>query len=183
MPIPAIVGALLPTLIESIPKLGKLFGSGSAVAERNVAAATMAMEIAKQAVGATNEQEAVTKIAADPAAQQAAAQAIESHWFELVEGGGGGIDGARKADAAAVAAEGRWPFLRSPSFWMLVLSLPLVYIIVGSIAGLWGHTGWSDDVRASLATAVVSLIVGGSAGYFWGQTTSRNRTPAEGGRP
>ena len=183
MPIPAIVGALLPTLIDSIPKLGKLFGSGSAVAERNVAAATMAMEIAKQAVNATNEQEAVTKIAADPAAQKAAAQAIESHWFELAESGGGGIDGARKADAATVAAEGRWPFLRSPSFWMLVLSLPLVYIIVGSVVGLWGHTGWSDDVRASLATAVVSLIVGGSAGYFWGQTTSRNRTPAEGGRP
>jgi muramidase (phage lysozyme) len=34
MAIPAIVAALLPTLIESIPKLGKLFGSGSAVAER-----------------------------------------------------------------------------------------------------------------------------------------------------
>ena len=29
MPLPAILGALLPTLIESVPKLGKLFGSGS----------------------------------------------------------------------------------------------------------------------------------------------------------
>lgn len=52
--------------------------------------------------------------------------------------------------------------LHSPSFWALVLLLPLVYMIVGSIAGLWGFADWSTDVRASLATAVVSLIVGGS---------------------
>ena len=33
-----------------------------------------------------------------------------------------------------------------------------------------------SDVRAAIATAIVSLIVGGAAGYYWGQTTSRNRS-------
>jgi lysozyme len=179
MAIPAILAALLPTLIEQIPRLGKLFGSGSEVSERNLKAATAVMEIAQEAVGATNAQATVEAIVASPAVRDQVAQAIEAKWFELTEGGGGGIDGARKADAAAMNSDGPWwTFLRSPSFWMLVLTLPLVYIIVGSIAGLWGYGEWSTDVRASLATAVVSLIVGGASGYFWGQTTSRNRTPA-----
>jgi putative chitinase len=179
MPLPAVLAALLPSLVSAIPTLGKLFGSGSDVAERNVKAAELAMSIAQEAVGAKSAQEAVETAARDPVAAQQIREAVEARWMELSEAGGDGIAGARKADAAVMHSDGPWwVFLRSPSFWMLLLSLPLVYIIVGSIAGLWGHSEWSPDVRASLATAVVSLIVGGAAGYFWGQTTSRNRTPA-----
>ena len=175
MPIPAIVGALLPAVIELIPKLGGLFGSGSKVAERNVAAATTVLDIVQTATKAVNAQEAVEKIKSDPVALTEATRAIEARWFDLVEGGGGGVDGARKADALAMGGEGFW---FSPSFWALVLLLPLVYMVVGSISGLWGYADWSSDVRASLATAVVSLIIGGAAGYYWGQSTSRNRLPS-----
>jgi hypothetical protein len=174
MPLPAIIGALLPSLIESIPRLGKLFGSGSAVAERNVKAAELAMTIAKDAVGAVNAQEAIEKIKADPVAAQTVARAVESRWLELQEAGGDGISGARKVDAEAAA---RGDMLHSPSFWVTLALLPLVYLVVGSVVGLWGGE-WPSDVRASIATAVVSLIIGGAAGYYWGQTTSRNRTPA-----
>ena len=174
MPLPAILGALLPTLIESVPKLGKLFGSGSEVAERNVKAAELAMQIAKDALGARNDQEAVELVKADPAAAAKAAEAIEARWLELTEAGGDGIAGARKADAAQQAAGS---LLQSASFWVTLALLPLVYMVVGSIVGLWGSE-WPSDVRAAIATAVVSLIVGGAAGYYWGQTTSRNRTPS-----
>lgn len=180
LPIPAIVAALLPSVIEAVPKLGALFkGGGSEVAQRNMAAATTVLDIVQKATNTPNAQAAVEAMQADPVARTAAAKAIEDNWYQLTEAGGGGIEGARKADVAMVSMEGPWwTFLRSPSFWMLLLSLPLVYIVVGSISGLWGHADWSSDVRASLATAVVSLIVGGAAGYFWGQTTSRNRAPA-----
>jgi uncharacterized membrane protein YeaQ/YmgE (transglycosylase-associated protein family) len=118
---------------------------------------------------------------ADPAAVQAASAAIEARWFDLVESGGGGIDGARKADLAIVGQEGPWwQFLRSPSFWALMLLVPLVYMLVGSLIGLWGAATWSDDVRAGLAGSIVSSIIGGAVGYYWGQTTSRNRSPATG---
>ena len=100
MPIPAIVGALLPSLIESIPKLGALFGSGSDVQQRNVKAAEMALQVAQTAIGATNAQETVERIKSDPEARQKATQAIEQAWWQLTEAGGGGIDGARKFIAA-----------------------------------------------------------------------------------
>ena len=169
-----IIAALLPSLISAIPKLGSLFGSGSEVAQRNVKAAEIAFSVAKDALGATNEQEVVTKLQTDPAAVATVAKAIEDVWYTLTEAGGGGIDGARKADAAAAAAG---DMLHSPSFWVTLALIPLVYMVVGSVVGLWGAQ-WPSDVRAAIATAVVSLIVGGAAGYYWGQTTTRNRTPS-----
>lgn len=174
MPIPLIVSALLPSLIEAIPRLGKLFGSGSKVSERNTEAVELAMKIAKEAVGAVNEQETIEKIKADPAAAQVATRAIEHRWLELSEGGGGGIEGARKVDAAYAA--GPWhAFMHSPSFWIAVLLLPLVYMIVANVVGVLGMP-LSDEVRSAISNGVVGLVIGSLAGYYFGQTTSRNRT-------
>lgn len=177
MPIPAIVAALLPAVIESIPKLGAIFkGSGSEVAQRNMEAATTVLDIVQKATNTPNAQAAVEAIQASPAAKEAAQAAIEERWYQLTEAGGGGIAAARKADQAVMSSDGPWwQVVRSPSFLFLLLVMPTVYAIVGSIVGLWG-TEWPSDVRAAIATAVVSLVVGGAAGYYWGQTTSRNRT-------
>lgn len=167
---------LIPAVIELaklIPKLGGMFG-GSEVAQRNVAAAGVVVDAVVGAVGASNAQEAVEKIAADPVAREAANKAVEEVWYQITEAGSGGIDGARKADRAATVAG---DMLHSPSFWVTLALLPLVYLVVGSVVGLWGEA-WPSDVRAAIATAVVSLIVGGAAGYYWGQTTSRNRAPS-----
>ncbi len=175
MALPAILMALLPSLIESIPKLGKLFGSGSAVAERNVKAAELAFTVAQTAVGAVNAQEVVERLKADPEARAVAAKAIEVAWLELSEAGGDGISGARKADEAARASA---DFLRSPSFWMGLALLPLVYLLVLSLIGLIGSATWSDDVRAGLAGSLISAVIGGLIGFYYGQSTTRNRTPA-----
>jgi putative chitinase len=175
MPLSAIAAALLPSLISAIPKLGKLFGSGSEVAERNVKAAELALNIAQETLGARSQQEAVETIQSNPEAAQEVRQAIESRWLELSEAGGDGIAGARKADAGTAASG---DMLKSPSFWVGLALLPLVYLFVGSLIGLWGDASWSDDVRAGLAGSIVSAILGGLVGYYFGQTTSRNRTPA-----
>lgn len=175
MPLPAIAAALLPSLISAIPKLGKLFGSGSEVAERNVKAAELALSIAQDTLGARSAQEAVETVQASPEAAQQVRQAIESRWLELSEAGGDGISGARKADEA-VRTSG--DMLRSPSFWVAMALLPLVYLFVLSLIGVLGSAAWSDDVRAGLAGSIVSAILGGLVGYYFGQTTSRNRTPA-----
>jgi len=93
----------------------------------------------------------------------------------LSEAGGGGIAGARKADAAFVASHE--PVWRSPSFLIAIALLPLVYLIVGAVVGLFGAP-FSEDVRAAIANGIVGLVLGGLIGYYYGQSTSRNRTPS-----
>jgi hypothetical protein len=168
------VAAALPAIVQSIPQLAKLFGSGSEVAQRNIAAAETVVGIVQQAVGASNAQEAAELVQSDPQARQKAAQAIEAQWYTLTEAGGGGLDGARKADTAFRASgDSVW---KSPSFVIACGLLPLVYMVLTSV--LFGiGPEWPSDVRAAIATAIVSLIVGGLMGYYYGQTTSRNRTP------
>lgn len=177
MPLPALVLALLPSLIQQIPKLAGLFTGDNKVAERNVAAAQSVLEIVQDATGTANAQDAVETIQADPAARARATQAIEANWLALSEAGGDGIAGARKADAETAARGGRQLFA-SPSFIIGVLLLPLVYLIVLSLIGVVGNVEWSADVRAGMANAIIGVILGALAGYYFGQTTSRNRSPA-----
>lgn len=172
MPIPAIVAALLPVLTSAVPELAKLIKPDSKAAEKNATIAAKAFEVATAALGAVNAQEVAERVQSDPQAAQAVRQAVQARWYELVEVGGG-IAAARESDtAAAISGLRAW---HSPSFFALLLLMPLVYMLVGSIAGLWGYGQWSDDVRAAIATAVVSLIVGGASGYYWGSTTTRNK--------
>jgi len=173
MPIPALVTALLPSVIAAIPRLAQIFKPGSEVAERNVAAASAVMDIVTQATGSVNAQAAVEKLQTDPAAVAAATKAVESNWFTLAPADGGGIAGARQADAAMSGND----MMHSPSFWVAIALLPLVYMIVGSVVGLFG-TPWSEDVRSAIANGVVGMVIGALAGYYFGQTTSRNRTTA-----
>lgn len=180
MPIPAIVAALLPTLASAIPDLAKLIKPDSESAQKNAAVAAKVFEVAKGAIDAVNEQAVVEAVQSDPQAMQRVRQAVQDRWFEIVElaeAGGGGIDGARKADA--ISRE-KGDLARSPSFWIAFALLPLVYLLVLSLIGLIGSATWSDDVRAGLAGSLMSAIVGGLVGYYYGQTTSRNRTPAAG---
>jgi len=172
MPIPAILAALLPVLTSAVPELVKIIKPDSAAAEKNAA---KVFEIAKTAISAANEQEVAERVAADPAAAQAVRQAVQERWFELAEVGGG-VAAAREADLAAQAGSG--DMLRSPSFWIAMTLLPLVYLLVLSLIGMIGSARWSDDVRAGLAGSLISAIVGGLVGYYYGQTTTRNRTPA-----
>ena len=177
MPIPAVALALLPTLLEAIPKLSSLFKK-TPVGERNVQLATTALDLVVKATGSVNAEQAIEKIKADPAAKAVAEQAVADNWWALSEGGGGGIEGARKADAASMAADGPWwQVVKSPSFVIACMLLPLVYLIIGNVAGLYGAE-WSADARAGIAGSIAGGIVMGLIGYYYGQTTSKNRTPA-----
>lgn len=135
------------------------------------------VDAAKAAIGANNEQDLVEQIKADPAAAATVKAAVEAKWLEITEAGGGGIEGARKADAAAIAASGLPFWKSSPSFWIACLLLPMVYLILGNVTGLYGAE-WSADARAGIAGSIAGGIVMGLIGYYYGQTTSRNRGSA-----
>lgn len=174
MPLPALIAALLPVLAQKIPDLVKL-AAADTKDERTAQAQAMAVSVVTEALGATNAQEAAEKVASDPAAAQVARDAVRAQWVEITdiaEAGGGGIASARSADAQAQAI-GR--LRNSPSFWIGLALLPLVYLIVLAVVGLVGSP-FSDDVRAAIANGVVGLVLGGLIGYYFGQTTSSNRT-------
>ncbi len=88
MPFPAIIAALLPSLISAVPELTKMFKPGDEKAERNAVAAATVFKIAQTAIGAANEQDVVQKIEADPTAAATVRAAIKTQWFDLVEAGG-----------------------------------------------------------------------------------------------
>jgi len=172
MPIPLILTALLPSLIDAIPKLASIFKPGSPVAERNVKAAELVFDIAKTATESVNAQQAVEKITADPAIAAVVAKAVEDRWFELTEVGGG-IAGARKADVE-FAASGA-PVWRSPSFLFTLLMWPIMVGIVGAIIGLWGTLKLNESLTGNLLTGIITAILFGSAGYYYGAMTSANK--------
>jgi muramidase (phage lysozyme) len=178
-PVAPFIAAVLPSLIEAVPKLGALFSSGSEVAERNVKAAEVVVGIAKDAIGARNEQELAEVLKNDPSAAAAVRKAIEDNWFAVTEAGGGGIEGARKADADRVANTERIrDILKSPSLIVALLLIPLLYMIVASLIGLLGAVDWPAEVRSSIIGAIVGTILGSVGGYYFGQVTSRNRSGA-----
>jgi lysozyme len=165
---PALI-AFLPSLISAIPQLAKLFGTGSAVSDRNIKAAETVAQIVVSATGAPNLQGAVEAIQADPAARQQATSAVEAAWFQLVEAGGGGIDGARKFNVAA-AETAAW---RMPAVWITVALLLPVYATVGSV--LWGE-GWSNEIRLQVVTAVLVVISVVSAYWLGSSSGSQRKT-------
>jgi len=164
--------AALPALFEAVPKLIKSFSDdGVTVPQRNTQAIQIAVDVAKQALGASNEQALVEALKNDPEAAQKVRSAVDASWAMITDASG--VPDARKADAEFVA-KGE-PIWRSPSFVISVALLPVLYMIVGSVVGLFGQP-FSEDVRSAIANGVVGLILGGLSGYYWGTTTSRNRT-------
>jgi muramidase (phage lysozyme) len=179
------IEAAFTELLKNLPSLGKLFGSGSEVSNRNIAAMEVAVNVVKEAVGAKNEQEAVEIVKTDPAQAKAADDAVRANAYEIAGVDMSGVGEARKHDQIRAAEP--IPFWKSsPAFWITVLLMPLLYytvrtILTGSVA-----EGFSGEFKASVGSAVISGILGGTVGFWLGAsfTTSRSRglgaTPTNG---
>ncbi len=156
------VAAVLPSLIDLVPSLGKLFSSGSETSERNIKAAEIVVSAAKEAIGARNEQELMETIKTDPEAAGAVRAAIEAQWFRLEEVGGG-ITAAREANAAYLQpnAPGFW---LNPAFWVSAgfLLMPLMILL----DMLFVHPDvYNDTLRIQIVTAILALL--GVVGAYW----------------
>ena len=163
------IAAALPAIMQAVPDLIRMFGTkGSENTERNAKTAEMVVEIAKVATNSANAQEAAEKVQNDPDAAAAVREAIRNQWFELVEAGGGGIEGARKmnTDPAAPA------FWRQPAFWITAALLPLVY---GTVWAVLVRDGFSDDVKAMVVSAIVTGVLGAVLGYWLGSSAGSAR--------
>ena len=170
-PMAPLIAALLPSLISAIPEIGKLFGSGPKT-DKTVAIAEKVAQVVVAATGTPNLQAAVETINADPTKREAATQAVQAIWYELQEIGGG-ISAAREFSVKAAAADNQ--FWRMPAFWISLALLPLLYGTVYAV--LTGSEGFTNELRAAIASSVVTGVLGAVAGFWLGSsfTTSRSR--------
>lgn len=168
-PVTPFVAAALPALVQAIPELIRSFGKGE-VSERNARAAETVMQVVQAATNTQNAQAAVEAVQNDPAAREAARQALEANnWFDVTEAGGGGLEGARTF-AKSVGDE----FWRMGVFWITVLLLPLLYGTVYLV--LTGSTEqFSGELRAAIASSVVTGVLGGVIGFWLGLKFSAPR--------
>lgn len=157
----------ITAVIELLPKLGAIFGSGSEVANRNVKAVEMVIETAKEAIGARNEQELTEAIKNDPAAAASVKTAIEARWYELTEVGGG-VEAARKANAELTEKKA-W---LNPALWVTGAILPLVYLVAYAVLM---RDGWSDEIKMMVVTAILTGGFGAITGYWMGTSASSAR--------
>lgn len=159
------LAALLPSLLSAVPELAKQFGSGSDVSNRNIKAVEVAASIAKEALGATNEQEVIEKMQSDPAATAAVRDAIKDNWYSIVEAGGGGIAGAREA---GLKMQGDRPAYMNPVLWFCASLLPLVYAVV--IMVLWPGSDYTSEVKSMVISAVVLTTLGAMVAFWLGSS-------------
>jgi putative chitinase len=141
-------------LATAIPRLGALFGGESPVAQRNVKAATIAVSLAKDVLGAKNEQEVVERVQADPAAAASVAAAVEANWAQLHEASEKSIDAAR-AHAMSYSQSQDVRVVMGRLTFIEVLTLILV---AGGLFGGLGVLLWAD-VGPELKGAIITLIL------------------------
>lgn len=167
VPLP-IIGLAIQAIAAFMPKVRELF-PGSEVAERNLKAAEAVVNIAKDAIGAANEQDLITKLKEDPQAANVVEKAVQDNWFGIVEVGGGIVE-ARKAALEMTKAEvSLW---KNPAFIISMVLLLPVYAVIGSVIGLFGEANtilWDDNVRM-LVVGIISNVVSGTMGFWLGSS-------------
>lgn len=159
-PMAPFVAAALPALINAVPELVKIFGSGSETAQRNEKAVGVVMDIAKNAIGAKNEQEMANTIETDPQAAATVREAIQANWWQLQEVGGG----IKEARENAIKMQGDKGLLANPAF---VISLVLIVMPLMLLVDVFFvHPEMYDgNLRTQIVTGV--LLVISMVGAFW----------------
>lgn len=164
-PMAPLVLMAFEALSAFIPQLAKQFG-GTEVADRNIQGITTAVEVAKKAIGAVNEQDLIAKVQSDPTNKAPIKEAIEANWFTIIEVGGG----IPAAATRAVEMQKAGPLYSNPAFVITCLLLVPVYAFFASVLGvLPGTVTWDDNVRM-LVAGVISNVISGSMGFWLGSS-------------
>lgn len=170
-PMDPFTATALSALVREIPNLIRSFGSEGRVTERNAKAAELLIGSVQAATGTPNAQAAVEAIRSSPEVRDQVTRHLEAEgWFEVTEAGGGGIEGARAYSTTMKGEDVR----HIPAFWITLALLPLLYGTVWIV--LTGSSeAFSGELRAAIASSVVTGVLGGVIGYWLGLKFSAPR--------
>lgn len=170
-PMDPFTATAIAALVREIPGLIRSFGSDGRVTERNAKAAEILINSVQAATNTPNAQAAVEAIRSSPEVRQQVTQRLQDEgWFEVTEAGGGGLEGARAYSTAMKGEDVR----HIPAFWITLALLPLLYGTVWIV--LTGSSeAFSGELRAAIASSVVTGVLGGVIGYWLGLKFSAPR--------
>ena len=174
MAVPAVVAALLPSLINSAPQLIRIFGSGGEVSERNAKAAETVAEIARTVTAQTTTEGAVQVLEKDP---EAAARYREEVHAQMGRMLGLLVQAAEADDKSREAALDRNLALSQATGgrWLTLLGGVALIIILASYgitAIVMFGSSFSDETKALVLGQIVILGFGTIIQWLFGSNIS-----------
>lgn len=167
---PAFLSAAAGAIAEAVPKLGELFAGESPTAKRNVQAATIAVEVVKEALGARNEQDLVEVLSSgNPEAAARAAQAVEENWYRIHQAAEQSVAAARSF-ATSYAREKDVRIVAGNMTFLELLTL--FFAMAGVLGGLavlkWGEVG--PELQGAIITLILVESVVGVRKFWFGNS-------------
>ena len=168
---PPFLVAAIPALINALPEFAKIFNKPD-VAERNVEAVVKASELIMQATGATNVQEAVEKVQADPELAQVANDSLRANRAEFMDM----LERAWDRDDKSVAAARDYGLREKPVYknWHFNQVLALLIVFVASVLSGIVMSDTATAANAGERTMVLNtwLVIGlaGVMYFFYGSS-------------
>lgn len=171
-PMPALAGTILlnalPTLIAKLPEVAKIFSNPN-VAERNVEAISKVGEILVQSTGATNVQEAVERVEADPKTAAEANNALRSSRAELLDI----VERMAKLEDDRVTSAREFnngePMMVDTKWFKMkfVHILSMMFVVLGGGAATYVLATSTDVGERTMALQTLLLIGFGGVASFW----------------
>lgn len=163
-PVAPFLVAAIPALISALPEFAKIFNKPD-VAERNVEAVVKASEIIMQATGASNVQEAVEKVQADPELAQVANDSLRANRAEFMDMLERAWDRDDKSVAdARIYADKEKPVVGN---WHFVHILTMLLVILGGAAAVGVMFTSANETERGMALQALLLVGFGGAVTFW----------------
>lgn len=173
---PPFLEAAFNALVQTLPTLGKIFSSGSPVAQRNVQVMETVVNAIQDQVGAKNAQEAVQIVQEDPVLREEADALVKVNALDWFNVDLSGVQAAREVDIKRT--ESNLPFWKSsPAFAVTAMLLPLLYMTMWFVLKGDPAAGFTSEMKSMAVSAVIAGILGGVTGFWLGSsfTTSRSR--------
>lgn len=160
----SILTSAIPSLIGAIPEIASIFKNKN-VAERNVEAISRVGEILLKSTGATNMQEAVERVTADPQTAKDANEALRVNRADI----GDLMERMAKLDEDSVAAARVFSMQDKPVFgqWQFVHLISMLFVLLGGGAAIFILITSNDPSERVMALQTLLIVGFAGAASFW----------------
>jgi hypothetical protein len=158
-----ILSAVLPMLSAKVPELATIFNQPGA--NNNPAVVDKVSAVLMQSTGATNMQEAVERVQADPQTAKEANEALRNNRAEIVDL----IERLAVIDEKSVAAAREFSSHDNPVYkrWLFVHILSLLFVILGGGAAIYVLVDSKDTSERVMALQTLLIVGFASVAGFW----------------